>query len=649
MSRRRGRALIAGAVTALMLGLPVAPAHAAEGRIVQVEAKAGRVEVVFEGRDLPEGQRIDPSTVVVAVDGRQVSGSAMTLADGDLGVMRSTILTLDVSGSMRGPKLDNAKRAALSFLDSAPPDVLIGLVAFGTEARLVNAPTSDRERLRKSVQALQLAGETSLYDAINLSVRSLGRSGVRNVVLLSDGVDSSSRDGLPKTVDALRRSGVALDVIAIEADDAVPVLKQLTNAGKGRVYEATQARQLADLFTQSARQLSGQVLFRAPLPAGWSGGSASVTVTARAGELTLQDTAVALLPVASNRDAGLQAAGPKPAPADVGLLGSESALYAAITALFLGMATVLAFALNAVASTGGGGGVRRLLTIYTLSGQRVRHEADHTALGGGFVARSAVELAGRVVAKRGLEERLRHRLEAAGLGFKPAEWIILRGGVAILLPLFVFLVSGGSRTPALVGLLLGVSAPHLFLLARESKRKKKFQADLPGTLQLLAGSLEAGYSLPQAAESVARESEDPIASEFNRAIMEARLGVPIDDALESVAERMGSQEFSWVVMAIRIQREVGGNLGEILKTVAGTLRERERLRRQILVLSAEGRLSMMILVGLPIVFAVYLLLVRPDYIGMLLTEMIGIIMAGTGVLLLAVGILWMKKIVNVEV
>jgi tight adherence protein B len=649
MSRRRWRILTAGTITAMAMSLPLTPAYAAEGRIVQVESKAGRVDVVFEGRDLPDGQRVDPSSVTVTADGTQLRGSAKPLAEGGLGVTRSTILTLDVSGSMRGTKLDNAKRAALSFLDSAPPDVLIGLVAFGTDARLVVAPTSDRGRLRTSVQGLQLAGGTSLYDAINLSVQSVGRTGVRNVVLLSDGVDSDSNSNLATTVRTVRRSGVSLDVVAIEADNAILTLNQLTSAGQGRVYEATQAQQLGDLFKQSAEQLSGQMLFSAALPAGWPGGSASVTVTAKAGELTLQDTAVALLTDARDRDAELKAAGPQAVPVDVGLLSSERALYGAIAAVFLGAAVVLAFALNAVAGVRSGGGVRRRLAIYTLSGQRVRQEVEHTALGGSTVARSAVDLAGRVVAKRGLEERLGHKLEAASVGLKPAEWIILHGGVAILFPLFVFLLTGGSVMRALIGLLLGVAAPYLFLMLRESRRKKKFEADLPSTLQLMAGSLEAGYSLPQAADTVARESEDPIASEFNRAIIEARLGIPVEDALEAVAERMGSRDFSWVVMAIRIQREVGGNLAEILKTVAATLRERERLRRQILVLSAEGRLSAVILAGLPIVFAAYLILVRPEYIGILMTDILGMIMAGAGVLLMIVGILWMKKIVNVEV
>jgi tight adherence protein B len=148
---------------------------------------------------------------------------------------------------------------------------------------------------------------------------------------------------------------------------------------------------------------------------------------------------------------------------------------------------------------------------------------------------------------------------------------------------------------------------------------------------------------------VVSEGTEPIAGEFKRALIETRLGVPIEEALEGIAERVRSQDFAWVVMAIRIQREVGGNLAEILTTVAATLRERERLRRQVQVLSAEGRLSAWILGGLPVAFSLYLLTARPDYLKVLVTDRIGIVMLAGGVVLMIVGSFWLRKVVRVEV
>ena len=122
----------------------------------------------------------------------------------------------------------------------------------------------------------------------------------------------------------------------------------------------------------------------------------------------------------------------------------------------------------------------------------------------------------------------------------------------------------------------------------------------------MSGSLSAGLSLAQSIDTIVREGNEPIASEFRRVVVESRLGVTLEDSLEGVAQRMQSKDFEWVVMAIRIQRQVGGNLAELLLTVAATLREREYLRRHVKALSAEGRLSAYILGGLPPVFLIYL-------------------------------------------
>jgi tight adherence protein B len=276
-------------------------------------------------------------------------------------------------------------------------------------------------------------------------------------------------------------------------------------------------------------------------------------------------------------------------------------------------------------------------------------EQETTVLGDTQVARSAVELADRVVAKRGLEALLGGRLEAAAVPLRPAEWLLIHVGVTIASALFFMLLFAGKFVPTLVGLILGFALPMIYLSFKESKRKKAFMAQLPDTLQLMAGSLSAGYSMPQAVDTVVREGQPPISQEFNRALVETRLGVDLEDALQGVADRMQSVDFSWVVMAIRIQREVGGNLAEVLSTVAATLRERERLRRQVQVLSAEGRLSAWILGFLPVVFALYLVVARPAYLSPMVTTAIGWSMIVVALILLSVGALWLRKVVKVEV
>ena len=199
----------------------------------------------------------------------------------------------------------------------------------------------------------------------------------------------------------------------------------------------------------------------------------------------------------------------------------------------------------------------------------------------------------------GLEARISLRLEGAGSALKPAEWLLLHAAITMLGGLVGLLLGGGGIILILVGLFVGWLLPKLWLSHKRKRRLKAFNAGLADTLQLISGSLSAGMSLSQSIDTVCREGQEPIAGEFKRVLVEMRLGVPIDDALEGIAERLESADFAWVVMAIRIQRQVGGNLAELLTTVAATLRERDYLRRQVKSLSAEGLLSAYILGALP--------------------------------------------------
>ncbi|WP_287007181.1 type II secretion system F family protein [Candidatus Aquicultor secundus] len=166
---------------------------------------------------------------------------------------------------------------------------------------------------------------------------------------------------------------------------------------------------------------------------------------------------------------------------------------------------------------------------------------------------------------------------------------------------------------------------------------------------MLAGSLRAGYSMLQAISLASEESKPPISDEFKRVLSETRLGLSIEVALNKMAARVESDDFHWMVLAINIQREVGGNLAEILDIVAKTIRERETLKRQIKTLTAEGRLSSYILIALPFAITAILLVINPGYMSLLFTNVLGWIMAGVAGILMIIGIIWMRKIVSIEV
>jgi tight adherence protein B len=191
--------------------------------------------------------------------------------------------------------------------------------------------------------------------------------------------------------------------------------------------------------------------------------------------------------------------------------------------------------------------------------------------------------------------------------------------------------------------------PSVTLRFLASRRGKKFDAQLPDVLTLVASSLRTGFSLPQALDAVAKDSPEPSAKEFSRALAETRIGADVAESLERMAARMGSDNMQWTAMAIRIQREVGGNLAETLKTTAKTLREREELRRHVKALSAEGKLSAYILIALPIGIFLYTMKTNRAYVELLWTRTMGLAMLAAGLVFMGIGIFWMRKVVDVEV
>lgn len=259
---------------------------------------------------------------------------------------------------------------------------------------------------------------------------------------------------------------------------------------------------------------------------------------------------------------------------------------------------------------------------------------------------SVVEAADKVLSAD-LEQRVGERLTGAGSSLVPAEWMLLHGGIAIGGGAVGLLTGGLGR--ALLFFILGAILPWLVLRFRHSRRRKAFNSQLADTLQLIAGGLSAGLSMPQAIDTVVQEAAQPMAGELQKAMIEQRLGVDVTDALDSMALRMGSQDAGWVVMAMRIQREVGGNLAELLLTVTSTLRERDDIRRKVSVLASEGKMSAWVLGGLPVAMFLYMYMTKRDLLRPMYTEPLGFVMLGVGFLMLGVGGFWMSRMIKIEV
>ncbi len=256
-------------------------------------------------------------------------------------------------------------------------------------------------------------------------------------------------------------------------------------------------------------------------------------------------------------------------------------------------------------------------------------------------------LTGRLAERVGLLNRVEHKLEQADLPLRPPEalfFYVIALGIVLLGSLLLVPLAG-----ALILTVLTAFGPVIFLEVRRKKRLRRFETQLPDVLNLLAGSMRAGFSFAQGLEAVANEASEPMRREFQRAFAEGRLGRPLEDALEDSANRMHSVDLIWAVMAIRIQREAGGNLAELLDTVGRTMTQRERLRREILSLTAEARLSAWILGIFPPAFGVVLYVVKPDYMSTLFKNSMGVMAVIGAAVLASVGFVWLRRIMKIEV
>jgi tight adherence protein B len=278
-------------------------------------------------------------------------------------------------------------------------------------------------------------------------------------------------------------------------------------------------------------------------------------------------------------------------------------------------------------------------------GQKVKVPTQQS---GGWIPPKMSQFGQRFATAGGFGESLDLRLEAAGVSLRSGEFVVA-SVVGGLIGAAVGAAVLSNPLMALVVAAVCALLPSLLLRFSLNRRADKLREQLPDVLTIMASSLRAGHSFLQSLDTVSKEITQPAKAEFQRVVAEVRLGRPVEDALEALADRVGSSDFKWAVLAVNIQREVGGNLAEILDNVADTLRERATMRRQVQVLTTEGRLSAWVLTLLPFAIAGYMTLVNPEYIGLLVTNHIGWFMLGGAAGLMTLGILWMRKIVNIDV
>ena len=626
--------LITGVALALCLVAPAALAQQTD-QIQLTEPQRGSGLLKFEILT-PGGEPLIEEDFDITVNGLTASEVTITPTD-EFDRPTAAVLVVDTSVSMAGEPIEQAKAAIEAFSATISPESQLGLIRFSDTVETLVDYTSDRDAMSDAVASIdaeeKAGGTPGLYAGLQQGIEMLSdRPGEqRNIVLLSDGVDV--HDELEATLSSAADTGARIFIVALRSPDFtaenLEVFNQITTETSGELLEASNAGELQGIFRELAGTLatSYEVVLRDPDP---GRKKVEIQIEVQGDDGVISGTRRFTLPTA-----------------DTGGVVARSwvddiPLPVLLVGLFLVVAAA-AFLLSENVRRSKSSPAQRL-EWYEKTDQK--SEEGEQLLNAAVLDR-AKEFATDVAKRAGLLERMESAIEVAGMKWRPGEIIVASIALA-----FTGLAVGWTLWGPWIGLagfVVGGLGLIMWVKVKAAQRRKAFYEQLPDVLMLIGGALRSGYSLQQALAAAGEDSKPPSSDEFRRTMAEVRLGADLDTALLDLSNRLGIEDFEWVVLAIQIQREVGGNLAEILEIISNTIRERDRIRRQIRALTAEGRLSALILSCLPFVMAFFIAVGNPDYLTPLWTTTPGLVMSIGGVVLMVFGIIWMRKIIRIEV
>lgn len=558
------------------------------------------------------------------------------VGDGDAQPTPRTVLAIDTSGSMRSAIAD-AKQAADRFVAELPPGAEIAVVTFGETADVLTPFTADADTARAQIAAITVdpAANTALYAGVETAADLLGGGADRRqgVVVLSDGGNTVAGVSAAQARQTIAANDAELWAVSLQTGESdVAALEDLTGDSQ-RVLQVADAAELESTYTELASELSRRYVLRYETTAV---GQAQIVVSVQAAGVTAQTAGSVTI------DPSSAAGAPAPATADlqastvtVPLLATTPAFVVGLAALASGSLILwLVVLLPRRRSTR-----ELLLTEATVASGRARPQLSS-------LAEWTTEAADRRLRGARAGVALDRALERAGLDLRPGELVIIAGSATM-----VAYAVGAVAAGPLLGVLLAIFVPlltRLLLSVLRDRRQAAFSEQLTDVLQLMSSSLRAGYGMLQGIDAVARDAEEPAASEFRRIIIEHRLGRDLNDAMDNCAARMDNDDFAWVVQAVAIHREVGGDLSQVLDNIVATVRDRADVMRQVRSMSAEGRLSAVILTALPFVVLVGISLLSPEYLQQLTGRPIGLVLLAVAGLMMLTGTLWIRRLVRVE-
>jgi tight adherence protein B len=582
----------------------------------------------------------DPASVEVTAAGDAVELSSVDVV-GD-GVSNEVVAVLDNAESLGNATVQLSKQSLDALLPGDGPVSTLGVVTTGGSATVEVGPTASVGRVEQGLSEIDPVGASATWDGLTraaelLEDRSDGAVGTIVAIVASPPVGDPG--AASRASSAMQRAGVRLDVVAMERGVDLGMLGAMVEDLGGSVQVVASDEEIAGAVDTVATSLAGR--FSATFAA-LDGVDGLVAMTVSAG-----DAATELAYSAGVDRTGSAALAPVADAGGGGLLTSPVMKWLII---LLGAiaAGLLVWAVASLVMPNSNDLTSRLEVYDESFGAEPDPDLVEDSSVTVPILQRAVDFTGDLAERRGVLDKVESMLERANLPLRAPEAMFFTAALALVLVVLSFFVTGNILVALIVaGFAAVVPGAVLNFLIR--KRQKAFRAQLPDMLTLLAGTLKAGYSIGQGFESVSTEVDDPMGRELRRVVTETRLGRSLEESLEAVAERLESEDFGWAVMAIRIQREVGGNLAELLLTVADTMTQRERLRREVSTLTAEGRISAIIIGALPPVLAAVMFVLNPEYIKELFSPGLGYMLIGAALVMMAIGFAWMKKTITIEV
>jgi tight adherence protein B len=545
----------------------------------------------------------------------------------NLGREKSVMLLFDRSQSMIGQAIVDASVAARQFVGSKPARDRIAVVAVGKKAVQLtdfSSNAAEADAALRTIEVDKVRG-TALYDGILVSTQALSAdiNPTRVLILLTDGQEVSSDASLEQAIAAAREARVAVYAIGIESPSFRPApLQRLAEKTGGRYVGANGTKDLKAIYARLAEELRRT----------WQ---LSYVTSARPGDRIEVEAAgvraASVLPgarvVATSESSKLPEqffkVGPAAMATIVGVLGL-------IAALFLLRAPV-------------GSRLRRQIKPHL--GEQERKTTRGPVQERFATASSVMKATERAFGHLRAWHALHHLLERADVPLRTVELVYAAAGTGLLTGL-VFAVVGVPTLVVLLAMVVGGAVPILIVWNKARRRLAAIDEQLPDLLVTLAASLKAGHSFRQGIQAVVDEGQPPASKEFKRVLTETRLGRPMDDALADMAARIGSKNVTFVVTAVTIQRQVGGSLAGIFDMVADAVRNRQQFARKIRSLTAMGRASAYVLVGVPLFMLGTITLLSPEYMDPLYHTPTGHKLIILGCVMISIGSLMLRKIVS---